>query len=218
MALQNRVTPGGEIIATAARGTFMGNRGILHDENKRIVRTSRNTMWLICRLEFKGRKRALMSPGRYTELFFLDEAVALAAGHRPCAECRRAEYRSYIEAVNEDNDKPLEGSKDLDRRLKESRRAPRMLTPVAGLPSGVFVTFGDDDFRLVWNGDLYRWTPDGYVDPLAIEEVGFGTAAVVTPSVSIAALRHGYPVEVHASATQPGARPDFSRDHAGGCG
>jgi hypothetical protein len=98
MALQNRVTPGGEIIATAARGTFMGNRGILHDENKRIVRTSRNTMWLICRLEFKGRKRAPMSPGTYTELFFLDEAVALAAGHRPCGECRRARYRSYIEA------------------------------------------------------------------------------------------------------------------------
>jgi hypothetical protein len=175
-------------------------------------------MWLICRVAFKGRKRALMSPGRYTELFFLDEAVALAAGHRPCGECRRAECRSYIEAVNEDNDKPLEGSKDLDRRLNKSRRAPRMLTPVAGLPDGAFVTLGDDDFRLVWNGDLYRWTPEGYVDQLAMDAVGFGTAAVVTPSVSVAALRHGYPVEVHASATQPGARPDCTPDHAGGGG
>ena len=78
MALQNRVTPRGEIIETPARGTIMGNRGILHDDDRRIVRTSRNTMWLICRLEFKGRRRPLMSPGTYTELFFLDEAVALA--------------------------------------------------------------------------------------------------------------------------------------------
>jgi hypothetical protein len=77
-----------------------------------------------------------------------------------------------------------------------------MLTPVAGLPNGAFVTLGDDDFRLVWNGDLYRWTPEGYVDPLAIDDVTFETAVVVTPSVSIAALRHGYPVEVHASATR----------------
>ena len=97
MPLQNRVTPGGELIATSARGTLMGNRGILHDDNKEIVRTSRNMMWLICRLEFKGRRRPLMSPGTYTELFFLDEAVALAAGHRPCGECRRSQYRSYME-------------------------------------------------------------------------------------------------------------------------
>src|SRR5690349_3870241 len=122
MPLQNRVTPAGEIIATPARGTFMGNRGILHDDNKRLVRTSRNNGWLICRLEFKGRQRTPMTAGTYTELFFLDEAVALAAGHRPCGECRRQQHRSYMAAVNEGSDQSLEGARDLDRRLNESRR------------------------------------------------------------------------------------------------
>src|SRR6476659_4289637 len=125
MPLQNRVTPGGELIATSARGTLMGNRGTLHDDNKAIVRTSRNMMWLICRLEFKGRKRPLMSPGTYTELFFLDEAVALAAGHRPCGESRRAQYRAFIEAVNGGVETGLDGARDLDRQLNDSRRAPR---------------------------------------------------------------------------------------------
>ena len=73
----------------------MGNRGILHDENKRIIRQSHSAMWLICQLEFNGRKQELMHPKRYTQLFFLDEAVALAAGHRPCGECRRKNYRAH---------------------------------------------------------------------------------------------------------------------------
>lgn len=94
MPLQNRVTPTGAVIAAAGRGTFMGNRGILHDDTGRIVRASRNRAWLICRLDFKGRRRELMRPGTYTELFFLDEAVALAAGHRPCGECRREFYHA----------------------------------------------------------------------------------------------------------------------------
>src|SRR4051812_47780614 len=108
MPLQNRVTPSGDIITTSARGTLMGNRGILHGDNKRIVRTPRNVMWLICRLEFKGRRRPLMSPGTYTELFFLDEAVALAAGPRPCGECLRSKYRSYMDAVSEGSGEPLD--------------------------------------------------------------------------------------------------------------
>jgi hypothetical protein len=97
--LRNRVAPSGEILATAARGTFMGNRGILHDENRRIVRQSRSDAWLICLLDFRGRRRQVMSPGTYTELFFLDEAVALAAGHRPCGECRRTHHRAFIDAA-----------------------------------------------------------------------------------------------------------------------
>ncbi|MDO3639880.1 hypothetical protein Q2100_29330, partial [Mycolicibacterium sp. KC 300] len=98
MPLQNRVTPDGDIIATEARGTLMGNRGVLHDADRRIVRRSRNRMWLICLLEFRERRRSVMTPGSYTELFFLDEAVALAAGHRPCAECRRDRYRAFLDA------------------------------------------------------------------------------------------------------------------------
>ena len=200
MALQNRVTPGGEIIATPARGTIMGNRGILHDENKQIIRTSRNAMWLICRLEFKGRRRPLMSPGTYTELFFLDEAVALAAGHRPCGECRRTQYRSYMAAVNGGVETPLDGPKDLDRRLNESRRAPRTTAPISTLTDGVFIMLGDNEYRLIWNGALHRWTPAGYVDPIPTADAGTEAVVVVTPSLSVAALRHGYPVEVHSSA------------------
>jgi hypothetical protein len=197
MPLQNRVTPAGEIIATSARGRFLGNRGILHDGSRRIVRASRNTMWLICRLEFNGRKRELMSPSSYTELFFLDEAVALAAGHRPCGECRRASYRAYIDAANVDNQTPIAGSRDLDRQLKESRTSPRRTVAIATLPDGVFVELGRNDFRLVWAGALQRWSPHGYADPVAIVDSGVDEAPVLTPPLSVAALRHGYPVDVH---------------------
>ena len=207
MALQNRVTPRGEIIETPARGTIMGNRGILHDDDRRIVRTSRNTMWLICRLEFKGRRRPLMSPGTYTELFFLDEAVALAAGHRPCGECRRMQYRAFIEAVNDGVETRLDGPRDLDRRLNESRRAPRTKDRLADLPNGVFVSLDDDDFWLVWDGSLHRWSPGGYLDDVAIDDAGVETVAVVTPQLTVAALRHGYSPEVHRSARPATAPP-----------
>src|SRR5262245_4164150 len=98
MPLQNRVTPYGELIATPARGLLMGNRGRLHDGERRIVRYADGRRWIACLTSFRGRRRDVMSPGRYTELFFLDEAVALAAGHRPCAECRRADYERFREA------------------------------------------------------------------------------------------------------------------------
>ena len=160
---------------------------------------------LICRLEFKGRKREVMSPGTYTELFFLDEAVALAAGHRPCGECRRMHYRAFIAAANAHSDNPLRGPTDLDRRLNESRRQPRTTAPIAALPDGVFIIYGDDDLRLVWDGALHHWSPEGYFDPVSIADAGIEIAVVVTPSLSVAALRHGYPVEVHPSAG-PSAR------------
>ena len=199
MPLQNRVAPDGEIIVTPARGTFLGNRGILHDEHQRIVRSSRNRMWLICRLEFKGRKRVPMSAGTYTELFFLDEAVALAAGHRPCGECRRESYRAYIAAANVENESTIGGAADLDRQLNQSRRSPRVTVPLAALPDGVFIEVGDKDFRLVWAGALHRWTPAGYVDAIALDSDV--PASVLTPALSVAALRHGYPVSVHPSLT-----------------
>ena len=100
MPRQNRVLPTGEIIAHPARGRFMGNRGILHDASGHLGRSRWKLMgWVTCVLDFKGRQRTVMSPGTYTELFFHDEAVALAAGHRPCAECRRADYRAYRAAA-----------------------------------------------------------------------------------------------------------------------
>src|SRR5579884_4294891 len=99
MPLQNRVSPYGEIFRDPARGTMMGNRGgCIHNDDREIVRPFLNRRWIACVLEFRGRRRVVMSPRRYTELFFLDEAVAFSAGHRPCAECRRDRYRAFLNA------------------------------------------------------------------------------------------------------------------------
>src|SRR5579859_6516008 len=95
MTLQNRVTPFGDIVAVEGRGLLMSNRGILHDDTRRIVRYSQVRRWIACRTEFRDRRRTIMRPHSYTELFFLDEATAFAAGHRPCAECRNADYRRF---------------------------------------------------------------------------------------------------------------------------
>lgn len=199
MPLQNRVRPDGEIFATNARGTFLGNRGILHDERQQIIRQSRGDMWLICQLEFKGRKQELMHPNRYTQLFFLDEAVGLAAGHRPCGECRRKHYRAYIDAANAQNEDQITGASNFDKLLSASRRAPRTTGAIGTLPDGVFIKLGPEDFRLVWQGALHKWSPGGYVDAVAIADIEATAATVVTPALSVAALRHGYPVSVHPS-------------------
>ncbi len=95
MPLQNRVTPFGDLIAVPERGLMFGNRGVLHNGERRIVRNSQLRRWIVCVLEFRGRSRPIMRPGHYTELFFLDEATALAAGHRPCAECRHQDYQTF---------------------------------------------------------------------------------------------------------------------------
>lgn len=211
MPLQNRVNPAGELIAADARGMFMGNRGVLHDENKRIVRRSRNIAWLICLLEFKGRRRQPMTPNRYTELFFLDEAVALAAGHRPCGECRARDYHAYIDAVNAGSDDPITGAKDLDRRLNASRRATRTPAELRALPDGVFVALGEHDARLIWNGALHRWSPDGYAGAIALGDVADERVLPLTPQLSVLALRHGYPARVH-----PSSGPERITDHARG--
>jgi hypothetical protein len=181
----------------------MGNRGILHDENKRIVRHSRGDMWLICRIEFNGRRQELMHPKRYTQLFFLDEAVALAAGHRPCGECRRKQYRAYIDAANTQNPSPISVAADLDRQLRASRREARTTGAIASLPDGAFISLGGNDFRLVWRGSLYTWSTVGYVDRIAIAEVDVAEAIVITPELSLHALRYGYPVSMHPSV-EPG--------------
>ena len=93
--LQNRVDPFGQLIRTSARGAWMGNRGLIHNEHQQIIRPYRLKAWITCVLEFKGRRREVMTPNLYTELFFLDEATAFSAGHRPCAECRRADFNRF---------------------------------------------------------------------------------------------------------------------------
>ena len=119
---QNRVTPTGQIVAIPLRGSWLGNRGILHDDAGRVIRNHASQLWIICRLSFRGRRAAQWQPHRYTVLFFHDEAVALAAGHRPCGECRHADYLAYREAVSAAVDAPLRAG-DLNRRLAAERGA-----------------------------------------------------------------------------------------------
>jgi hypothetical protein len=193
MALRNRVTPLGELIADPARGLVYGNRGCLHDVDGRIRRGWSGKRWIACRLEFRGRSRALLRPGRYTELFFLDEATALAAGHRPCAECRREDYVRFGElwrALHPDQ----VGADAIDAQLHAERiggDGGRALppTPLDALPDGTFVLLEGVPW-LVLGRELLRWTPAGYSERRL--RSGGGEAMLVTPPSLVEVLRAGW--------------------------
>lgn len=190
MPLQNRVTPFGEIVADPARGTMMGNRGgRLHDDERRLGRRrSVGRAWICCRLSFKDRRREVMAPRRYTELFFLDEATALAAGHRPCFECRRRDAVRFRDACG------AFSAYEIDRALEGERQGPKPETNVALLPDGAMVA-RDGAAWLVWRGALRRWSFAGYggAQPAA------GRAALLTPKTTVGALGRGYVPAVHPS-------------------
>jgi len=208
MPRQNRVTPFGEIIATTARGTLMGNRGCLHDAQGNIRCAYASRRWIICLLEFKGRRRSIMTPGHYTELFFLDEATALTAGHRPCAECQWERFRHFRAAWATANphltETPTPPVAVIDAVLHQERlgKVLRPLLPLSEidqLPAGCFVNpVGDEDTYLVVQGQLLRWTPFGYeqlAKPLAAAE-----ATLLTPPSTVRALAAGYVAGLHPSA------------------
>jgi hypothetical protein len=200
MRRQNRVTPFGEIIATPERGTFMGNRGILHDEKGCIKRAWQVKRWLVCLLEFRGRKRTVMSPGHYTELFFLDEATALAAGHRPCFECQRARFNEFCEAWERAHGlshRPT--ALEMDDRLHKERTGQKPWAKLKNLPNGVFVMWQEDAF-LVYDRWLLAWSAGGYAD--RISRPANTRAIVLTPQSTVAVIRAGYAPVIHASATQ----------------
>jgi hypothetical protein len=190
---QNRVTPLGELVAHPARGLVYGNRGCLHDHTGRIRRRWATRRWISCRLEFKGWHRSpLMQPGKFTELFFLDEATALAAGHRPCALCRRGDYVRFLRLVGEP------GADAIDARLHAERRDHHELH-LDALPDGAFVLH-DGQAHLVLGDELLRWTPAGYDRRVAR---GGGTARVITAPSLVAVLAAGWAGEVplfHPSA------------------
>lgn len=195
MPLRNRVNPFGELIATPARGAFFGNRGCLHDGHGVLRRNWTTRAWICCVLSFKGRRRnPLMQPGQYTELFFLDEATAFAAGHRPCAECRRADFNRF--RAHWAHAAGLEApprAPDMDARLHAERGGPgtggRRLHPLPDdLPDGAFVARGDDAF-LVAGNRLHRWSPDGYADAGPLVRDGL---ALLTPPSIAAAFADGY--------------------------
>ncbi len=190
------MTPYGEIVATPERGTLMGNRGVLHADDGEHRRDWQVRRWIACRLEFKGRHREIRQPRRWTELFFLDEATALSAGHRPCAECRREDYRRWQAAWPG----PDTGADAMDLVLHADRldgRAKRTYDARLGeLPDGVMVERGGAAF-LVAGGALHAWTAAGYgaAEPVAPE----GRVRVLTPRVTVATIARGYAVSVHPS-------------------
>jgi hypothetical protein len=196
--LQNRVTPFGDIVAAEGRGLFMGNRGVLHDDRRRLVRFSQVRRWIICRLEFRGRHRQVMTPGSYTELFFLDEAVALAAGHRPCAECRHDDYvrfRNAWAAVHEGVTPTADG---MDRTLHGERlAAPRIKRTyrerISALPDGVYIAL-EGAAWVLWMGAAHRWSAAGYVERRRAPR---GAVTVLTPRSTVAALDAGYRPQMH---------------------
>jgi hypothetical protein len=195
MPLQNRVTPLGELVADPARGLVYGNRGCLHDAEGRIRRHHATRRWIACRLEFKGwRRTALMQPGKFTELFFLDEATAFAAGHRPCALCRRADYRRFLELLGET------GADDVDDRLHAERFGGHDAW-MDDLPDGAFVLHGGEPF-LVLGHELLHWTPAGY--DARVPRRG-GRARAITPPSLVTVLAAGWEGEVpllHPTATR----------------
>lgn len=205
MPRSNRVTPEGAIIADPARGLFMGNRGILHDGEGRIVRTHALPAWITCLLHFKDRPPPvpLVRPGHYTRLFFLDEAVALAAGHRPCAECRREAYQRFRAAWGQAHGTSAPLAPEMDRALHEARILPRRgmkVTFRAGidsLPDFTFLRTGAGPAMILGAG-LLPWTPAGYGAPLP--RPAAGEVEVLTPRPTVALLRAGYRPVLHPSA------------------
>jgi hypothetical protein len=204
LPLQNRVTPFGDIIADEGRGLFMGNRGVLHDAHRRVVRLSQVRRWIICRLEFRGRRRRIMRPGSYTELFFLDEATALAAGHRPCAECRHADYVRFRQAWAAAHGGPPPSADAMDaalhgERLAAARTKRTYRALMSALPDGACVEVAAAAW-LLWNSALNRWSPGGYVERRRPPR---GAVTVLTPSSTVAVIAAGYRPAVHASAGLP---------------
>ena len=209
---RNRVDPWSDLHAHEARGLFTGNRGCVVDDHEQVVRHHGSQLWIICQTEFKGWRWPLARPRRWTPLFFLDDAVALAAGHRPCATCRRESYRQYQQAVtNGLNATDRVPAHALNVRLHSERHRPgrgmirrhdRILTPMsyAALPNGVVCVDNDDNARLVIDEAWLRFSFDGWTDPQPRPLTGI--AHVLTPPTSITALANGYVPVLHPSAHQ----------------
>jgi hypothetical protein len=200
--LQNRVTPTGEIIATPHRGLFTGNRGIIHDPaTKTLTRRWASQAWLTCVCEFRGRRREVMGGRSWTELFFLDEATALAAGHRPCFYCRRDEANRFRAAWEQGNGVADVRLREIDAVLHRERlngrnkRLHPLAVPLTELPDGAMVQSGEESY-LIAQGRALLWSPGGYREaPSAIND-----AMLLTPPSTLQALSAGYRPVLHVSA------------------
>lgn len=205
MPLQNRVTPDGELVATAARGTIFGNRGGCFHRPDGTLRPRHwaNRQWICCVLEFKNRRRTLLQPGLYTELFFLDEATAFAAGHRPCFECRRADARQFAalwakaHALDATPSAPAMDVTLHAERLADDGRKRTAVRPLASLPDGAIIRYQDAPY-LVHGTKLLPWRVEGYATP--IRRPARTTVTLLTPPAIAAILQAGYRPTVHPTA------------------
>lgn len=204
MPLQNRVTPTGDIIATPHRGLFTGNRGIIHDPATKTLLKKRwsSPAWLTCTCEFRGHRREVMAQRSWTELFFLDEATALAAGHRPCFYCRRDDANRFRAAWEKGNRVHDVRMHDIDTVLHHERldhgkkRLHALLVPLDQLPEGAMVQRGEESF-LVTQGRALLWSPAGYA---AVDHPP-GEAALLTPPSTLRAMNAGYQPVLHPTAS-----------------
>ncbi len=198
MPLQNRVQPSGSIIATTARGAWLGNRGVLHNEDKEIVRPFKVKAWITCRLAFRGRYRQVMMPNRWTELFFLDEATAFAAGHRPCFQCRYADHQRFktdwLNGNPEYNFDDTTSIRQIDKVLHSERinKGKKVIykAPLHRLPSGAFIQL-NNNYLLWYNEQLFDWTPFGY-QPFTGSLSATAEVEVLTPKSIANAFHAGY--------------------------
>ncbi|WP_342075297.1 hypothetical protein [Yoonia sp. SS1-5] len=203
MPLQNRVLPTGEIVIDPARGGLTGNRGIIHRPDKTLgVARWSHKAWICCTLDWQGRRRSVMTGRNWTELFFLDEVTALAAGHRPCGYCRRQAYLDFVAAWTRGSgtrpkapmmDKALHAARVNGRNRTQIRHQAR----AEHLPDGV-MALHDDAPHLLWNGQLIPYTTTGYAPAHSSE--ARDSLTVLTPVPTISVLRHGYAPQVHPSA------------------
>jgi hypothetical protein len=203
MPLQNRVTPTGDIIATPHRGLFTGNRGIIHDPATKTLLRKRwaNPAWLTCVCEFRGRRRKVMGGRSWTELFFLDEATAFAAGHRPCFYCRRDDAIRFRAAWEQGNRVANILAPEIDavlhrERLERGRKRLHPLpSPLQALPDGAMVQAGRESY-LVLKGKALQWSFEGY----SRAAVDAPSTMLLTPPSTLRALGAGYRPVLHPSA------------------
>jgi hypothetical protein len=207
MPLQNRVNPFGDIVATPERGAWTGNRGVIHNKEKKIVKHHAVKYWITCVLDYKGAQRTVMSPNRWTELFFLDEATAFAAGHRPCGFCRYADFKRFktlwvaansaLYDVTEQTKMDIIDNYIHQERLHKDGSRQRYKAILSTLPDGTFINLRGEKAHLWYQKRLFEWSFSGYnavFDCDTNQEV-----AVLTPLSYVEVFKLGYVPEVHTS-------------------
>lgn len=207
MPLQNRVDPWGQLQAVNSRGALLGNRGIIHNDKKQIVAQWRSKAWITCQIHFKGRESTVFAPDSYSQLFFVDEATAFAAGHRPCAECRRDRYNEFKaawvqsnrEQIETENPSAIEIDKILhSERVFEDKRKRTFEAQIGALPQGTFVVL-EGKALLLWRGKLFEWSFDGYSRSNTSLPSSHSVTVLTPPSI-VRMFAAGVTPQVHLSA------------------